>query len=59
MALPSQAVETRHVWSILVSNEGYITLETETVFLFHLASHFSVETEASQVALPAYALQAL
>jgi hypothetical protein len=59
MALPSQAVETGHVWSILVSNEGHVTLEAETVFLLHLVSHFSVETETSQVVLPAYALQTL
>jgi hypothetical protein len=53
VVLPAHALEAVHVWSNSVSNEGHITLGTETVSRPCLASHFSRVTQTSHLALRA------
>jgi hypothetical protein len=45
MVLPSHVLLALNVWSKSISNEGYFTPETKTVFLSYLTSHCSGVTE--------------
>jgi hypothetical protein len=56
---PSFVQQAVKVWSKLVSNEGHLTLEAETVFCANLPSHFSGVTDTSHLELLTHALQPL
>jgi hypothetical protein len=59
MSIPAHAVHAVQVRLKSISNEGYFTLEAETVYRVCLPSNCSGVTEICDMALPAHVLQAV